>query len=360
MSARPRIVVGIERLLRPAAPPRARAQVDADAVQVRRAAAHARRPGRRPARGARTTSGWRAFQRSRPASASSLNSARAISITGIDVLRRPVGVGREPAHSVGSPRSGRRLHGRRPFRGDIGGGRPPRRVPARARTWPARARRLDARRLAGLLRVVRRPRRVAQPLGLVARATARAARRASRPPRRCRRAGRRSRAKRAGTVREREVRGIARRHLVPGQRHRHARVRRRPHRVGARRPCGPWRSGCSRGRRRGAPPSTTCWSPASGARRSTSRASASAARRTSVERPARLDPHVDVDAARARRLGPADEPEVVEHLARDQRDRADLRPTPRRAPDRDRRAARRDDRGRRRAPGAGSGRCSRG
>ncbi len=51
-------------------------------------------------------SGWRAFQRSRPSSASSLNSARAISTTGIDVLRRPVGVGFEPAHSVGRPAFG--------------------------------------------------------------------------------------------------------------------------------------------------------------------------------------------------------------------------------------------------------------
>ena len=38
--------------------------------------------------------------------APSLNSAREISTTGIDVLRRPVGVGLEPTHSVGSPAFG--------------------------------------------------------------------------------------------------------------------------------------------------------------------------------------------------------------------------------------------------------------
>ena len=45
-----------------------------------------------------------------------------------------------------------------------------------------------------------------------------------------------------------------------------------------------------------------------------------------VERPAPLDAHVDVHAARARRLRPADEAEVVERRAHDAGDLADLRP----------------------------------
>ena len=44
------------------------------------------------------------------------------------------------------------------------------------------------------------------------------------------------------------------------------------------------------------------------------------------ERPARLDPDVDVDPARARCLRPADQPDRLERLARDQRHLADLRP----------------------------------
>ena len=65
-------------------------------------------PSTRTSAGSRyaATSGWRAFQRSSPSIASSFYSARAISMTGIDVLRRPVGVGREPAHSVGRPAFG--------------------------------------------------------------------------------------------------------------------------------------------------------------------------------------------------------------------------------------------------------------
>ena len=45
-----------------------------------------------------------------------------------------------------------------------------------------------------------------------------------------------------------------------------------------------------------------------------------------VEAPAALDPHVDVDAARAGRLRPADQAEVVERGADHRRDVADLRP----------------------------------
>ena len=74
------------------------------------------------------------------------------------------------------------------------------------------------------------------------------------------------------------------------------------------------------------------------------------------ERPAPLDAHVDVHAARARRLRPADQAEVVERRAAPRaRPRAPASRR-RRAPDRDRRAARRDDRDRRRAPGADAAR----
>ena len=204
-------------------------------------------------------SAWRAFQRSKPAIASSLNSARAISTTGIDVLRRPVGVGLEPAHSVGSPAfaiAGRDR--RRALRGDL------RRRAATLATArlvlglrPPRARRLDARRLAGLLGVVRRPRRVAQALRLVAARSARAAPPAIRPRRRCPAPGSPIAAKRAGTVSIVNASASTVGTSSQRQRRRDPRVGQRPHRVGATRPSGPWRSGCSRGRRRGAPPSTT-------------------------------------------------------------------------------------------------------
>src|SRR5690606_28458033 len=45
-----------------------------------------------------------------------------------------------------------------------------------------------------------------------------------------------------------------------------------------------------------------------------------------IERPSRGDADPDVDAARSARLRPADEPHVVEHLARDLRDVDDLAP----------------------------------
>ena len=79
-----------------------------------------------------------------------------------------------------------------------------------------------------------------------------------------------------------------------------------------------------------------------------------------VERPAPLDAHVDVHAARARRLRPADEAEVVERRAHDAARPRGSAATRRPAPDRDRRAARRDDRDRRRAPDAGAARGRRG
>ena len=93
-----------------------------------------------------------------------------------------------------------------------------------------------------------------------------------------------------------------------------------------------------------------------GARRSTSRANASAAAAHLPEVPAPLDAHDHVDAARARGLRPAAQLEIVETwLAR--------RPPPlaaaaiaRPAPDRGRFAARRDDRDHRRARGADAAR----
>ena len=129
---------------------------------------------------------------------------------------------------------------------------------AAPRFAPSSARRLHARRLAGLLRIVRRPGRVAEAFRFLPRRQLQ------------------QRVERAGTVvdagvpvadrgeagrhgAQREVLGRAREELVP------ASPARRPARRawGApstrRRPCGPWRSGCSRGTRRGAPPSTTCW-----------------------------------------------------------------------------------------------------
>jgi hypothetical protein len=156
---------------------------------------------------------------------------------------------------------------------------------------------LHARRFAGLLAVVRRPRRIAHARRRSYVPTVRAARRAStacvsipacRSP---------IAAKRAGMVASVNASPGSQRRLVPGQRRRHPRVG-RGHAPSRPRPrCDPSRSGCSRGTRRGAPPSTTCWWRARGARRSTSRASASAARRTSSKPQRRCDAHVDVDAA---------------------------------------------------------------
>ena len=159
--------------------------------------------------------------------------------------------------------------------------------------------------------------------------------------------------------RQREVGGLAVVDLVPGQRRRHARVGRRPHRVGAgdravlrvlvvveehavalflpplarrqiaaraARPRAPARAP------RGAPRRTS--SAARCARRCACRASPT----SSASRPGRG--RRAWRAPRARRRGSA--------------------ATRRRAPDRDRRAARRDDRDRRRAPDAGAARGTRG
>ena len=59
----------------------------------------------------------------------------------------------------------------------------------------------------------------------------------------------------------------------------------------------------------------------SGARRSISRANASAQRRTTGNSQLRLDPAGDVDAAVARRLRPARVADLGEHLAHDRGDR---------------------------------------
>ena len=140
--------------------------------------------------------------------------------------------------------------------------------------------RLHPLRLALLLAEVRRPRGVAEALGLVA-----VGELEQRVERVVDVVDRRRGVAALGEPRRAPCRGAAR----PGRRRAP-----RPTRAGSRRGrrasgaptrprrrCGRGRSGCSRRRRRGAPPSTTSRSPARSAR-STSRASASAARRTSV------------------------------------------------------------------------------
>ena len=221
-------------------------------------------------------------------------------------------------------------------------------------------RRLHARRLAGLLRVVRRPRRVAQPLRLLARRQLQQRLQRARDGRRSRRGDRRSAAKRAGMVRSVKSSGRHCVQLVPGQR---ARRRARPASAAPSRrctPCGPSRSGCSRGTRRAAPPSTTCWWRGSGALPLHLAGQGQRRAPHLVERPAAVEAHVHVDAARARRLGPAHQAEAVEHLAHHPRRRPAAAPTRRRARDRGPRAARRGDRGPPRARGAGAAPGSRG
>ena len=76
-----------------------------------------------------------------------------------------------------------------------------------------------------------------------------------------------------------------------------------------------WRSGCSRGRRHGVPPSTICSSPAP-ARDAPPRApSASAARVATGQSSSVLDAHVDMDPARSGRLGPPRNPMLASHIA---------------------------------------------
>ena len=205
-------------------------------------------------------------------------------MTGIVVLRRPVGrrPRARPTRSAGPAFAIAGRDGRRPLRGDLR-----RRAAAFAAARlvlglrPARPRRLDARRLAGLLGVVRRPRRVALAPRPRGGRSARAAPPATRRRRRCRRRHRRAPRTIAGHRRDRELLGLDVGDLLPAQRHRHPRVGQRPDRVG----------------RRDRPvlgvlvvveedavalllPPLRAWQIA-GARRSTSRARASAARRTS-------------------------------------------------------------------------------
>ena len=144
--------------------------------------------------------------------------------------------------------------------------------------------------------------------------TARAAPRASRPRRRCPRDDRRSRAKRAGIVASVKSRGIAVVDLVPGERRRDARVGCRPHRVGA-------GDGAVLGVLVVVEEDAVALFLPPLARRQRRRAPLDLARERQRgaahlgERPAPLDAHVDVHAARARRLRPADETEVVERRA---------------------------------------------
>ena len=146
--------------------------------------------------------------------------------------------------------------------------------------------------------------------------------------------------------------GLAVRHLVPGERRRHARVGQRAHRV--RRAGGavlrvlvvveehavalllpPLRGG---ERRR---------APLDLARERQRRAAHLG------EGPARLDAHVDVHAARAARLRPAAQAELVEQRLHLERDAPHVVPRDARARDRGRRAARRDARGRPTRTGCG-------
>ena len=162
-------------------------------------------------------SGWRAFQRSSPASASSFFAARA------DLDERL-------ERDAGRPGVGSALAPRR----------------------------LDARRLAGLLGVVRRPGRVALAFGLLA--GRQLQQRLERPRARVDAGVPVAHGSEArGHGAERELLGPAPRRARP--RSRAPRPARRASAAPSRRRrrCGPSRSGCSRGRRRGAPPSTTCW-----------------------------------------------------------------------------------------------------
>ena len=138
--------------------------------------------------------GCRAFQRSRPASASSSCRAFATVMSGWVERRRPV----------------RRL--------DRPGGL-------------AALRRRDARRLAVLLRVVRRPGRVAEPLRFLRGRELEQRRRASRRTSSIPADGVAALGEPRRRGRERERGRIAVRDLVPGERHRDARVGRRPHRL---------------------------------------------------------------------------------------------------------------------------------
>ena len=211
-------------------------EVDPDAVPERRPAAHAVDEDVRRLEVARRSSGWRAFQRSRPSSALVLELGagdlddrdRRLAAAGRRRLRADP-LGRQARVRVAGGDGGRALGG------DL------RRRPARLAAArlvlgrrPARLRRLDARRLAGLLArssaaTARRP--GPRPRGGP---TAPGAPRASRPPRRCPRPGRRCAANRAGTVSSVNASASTVGDLVPGQRHRDPRVGRRPDGVGRR------------------------------------------------------------------------------------------------------------------------------
>ena len=128
-------------------------------------------------------------------------------------------------------------------------------------------------------------------------------RRGRRPRRRCRRAGRRARRSASGTVAIVKSRGSTSSISSQRDRRRDRAARDAPHASRPRRWCGRGRSGCSR--RRGAVGSRSLRHhvvvTSSGSRRSTSRAKASAARRTSLKPVLGRDPDVDVQALAARR-----------------------------------------------------------
>ena len=63
-----------------------------------------------------------------------------------------------------------------------------------------------------------------------------------------------------------------------------------------------------------------------GARRSTARDKATAARRTCRERPARFDPHINVHAARAAGFRPAAKADLIEEALDFKRDTAHIGP----------------------------------
>ena len=240
-------------------------------------------------------------------------------------FRRPVGVGRVPSHSVGRPAFRSPAATAAARSAAISGGGPPSLPRPFVRlVGLALLRRLDARRLALLLRVVGRPRGVAQALGLVAGAEL------EQPVERAdgvvdAGAGVATLAEQRRHGRQREVLRDDLGHLVPAQRERHPGVGERPDRVGGRHgpvlrvlvvveehPVAlllPPLGGRDRGR-----------TPLDVARERERRPPNLAVG------PAALDAHVDVDAPRPRRLRPADQPHRVEGLVDDAGHVAHLRP----------------------------------
>ena len=195
---------------------------------------------------------------------------------------------------------------------------------ARARSVRAPLGRLHPGRLADLLLVVRRPRRVRQPRRLVP------GRQLQQPVQRPGRIVHRrprvpDRGEPGGHGVDRERAGVARRHLVPAQRRGHPRVRHRAHRV--------------RRRDRAVlgvlvvvdedPVPFLLPPPGRGLLRRAALDLAGQRHRRAAhlaERPARHDPRVDVEAARPGRLRPAGQAVVGQHRPRHHGHVPDLRP----------------------------------